>query len=737
MSRPTDHNTQEECHIPIMELHSPPSYTLNNNPISSTCITINHPNTDTNPQPMSSLSNPSSLKRRKSLQVHWHPSVNQLQAAKRRRQIVSLLSILAFFSSLTLVLFHYSGCDITTGQCQQTITSPSSSSVTGSSLVQGRKQILGPNAPPSSVGIFGSEGLLMDSEVMIATGGRRYKAHARGPWSFLYGHQKSNHHRVGEEGSREDENEAYGGDASRYEDESERQEVMESSESVENEMNEFEEEDYGLGETEVSGGRSEFDFEEDDVEDLTPTTEKSLKPIPQETYVDNWNEGSDLLSDEYIELEDDYIPLPRGDDYRRRQSLNGRMDPDTKYMTYLPDSGLSNQFHGMLRAMMLAKSLCRTLILPPITVSNYYYDYNKDSDDDEDKSQQNQPWSSYFELETFKYLTGVKIVELQDLRDPNQVSVSPQEGLKCQITSGVGSLRPLDSTAKEFVKQWKFDLSLTQLRTETSELDELVSALEGQDEKLLCISNAYNIIVSEDDEWDLFGRYLYFSPKFEGAFSRVLQGLNEEGMQRQVSHQQPEQQPEGSASTTEQRSDAIASKIQHNDNNDFYDHGRINSAIIPNINKLYRDLISRSDKNKASPLHGPYISIHAKRGDHIDYCQQHFQHDLRSCLPTTQELASTLHNIILSDPSLKGLPVYVSTNEDRPEELDEFRALGWQVLNHQEMGSKKQLGVFGPMMMDQIFMAKAQLLIGVRTSAFSKVGANRVEDWYARRAVFM
>ncbi|KAF9398234.1 hypothetical protein BGX21_008032 [Mortierella sp. AD011] len=575
----------------------------------------------------------------------------------------------------------------------------------------------------------------MDSEAMIATGGRRYKAHARGPWSFLYGHQKPNHHRV-EEGSREDENEVHGGDASGYEDESERQGVIESSESFENEMNEFEEENYDLSETGLSSDGSEFDFEEDDVEDLTLTTERSLEPIRQETYVDNWNEDSDLLSDEYIELEDDYIPLPKGDDYWRRQSLNGRMDPDTKYMTYLPDSGLSNQFHGMLRAMMLAKSLGRTLILPPITVSSYYYDYNKDSGDDEDKSQQNQPWSSYFELETFKYLTGVKVVELQDLRDPSQVSVSPQEGLKCQITSGVGSLRPLDSTAKEFVKQWKFDLSLTQLRTETSELDELVSALEGQDEKLLCISNAYNIIVSEDDEWDLFGRYLYFSPKFEGAFSRVLQRLNEEGVQQQVPHQrftdnyhnQPEQQPEGSASTTEQHSEAIANKIQHNDNNDFYDHGRINSAIIPNFNKLYRNIIPRGDKNMASPLHGPYISIHAKRGGYIDYCQQHFQHDLQSCLPTTQELASTLHNIILSDPSLKGLPVYVSTNEDRPEELDGFRALGWQVLNHQAMGSKEELGVFGPMMMDQIFMANAQLLIGVRTSAFSKVGANRVED---------
>ncbi|KAF9348891.1 hypothetical protein BGX26_012747 [Mortierella sp. AD094] len=562
---------------------------------------------------------------------------------------------------------------------------------------------------------------------MMATGGRRYKAHARGPWSFLYGHKKSKHHRVEEDGLQEDGNEVYGEDASEYADESEGQDVMESSESFENEMNEF---------------------EEDDVEDLMPTTGKSLKPTPQEAYVDIWNESSDLLSDDdYIELEDDYVVLSKGEDYRRRQTLYGRMDPDTKYMTYLPDSGLSNQFHGMLRAMMLAKSLGRTLILPPITVSNYYYDYNNESDDDEDKSQQNQPWSSYFELDTFKYLTGVKVVELQDLRDPDRVTVSPQESLKCQITGGVGSLRPLDSTAKEFVKQWKFDLSLTQLRTETSELDELTSALRSQDkEKLLCISNAYSFIVPKNDEWDLFGRYLYFSPAIEGAFSRVLQRLKERDMQRQMSHErlhstdyyrnQPQQQPERSASTTEQHSKATANKIQHNDNNDFYDHGRINSAVIP-INKLYRNIVPSDDKNKVSPPHGPYISIHARRGDYIDYCQQQFQHDLQSCLPTTQELASTLHNIILSDPSLKGLPVYVSTNEDRPEELDEFRALGWQVLDHQAMGSKEQLGVFGPMMMDQIFMAKAQVLIGVRTSAFSKVGANRLEDWYGRRAVFM
>ncbi|KAF9438467.1 hypothetical protein BGZ76_007721 [Entomortierella beljakovae] len=696
---------------------SPTDHRADDSLNTSTCIiNIEQPvraiNTDSSSHLVQSLSKTPSQKKKKTLQVHWHPSVNQRQSEKRRQQILSLLSVLAFFTSLTLILYHYSGCDIATGQCQERSRPRSSIPSNTQSSSHSRKQLLD-NSPVE--GVFGGEGLLMDSEVLMAAGGRRYKTQARGPWSVLYRHRASNHNRDGE-GRSQSEEEGYDQeDLSNFNSEYDIQDEsgLDNFEDVDSYTEDYTPEDIDYGE---DGG--EFEYEGDMNEDIGSVTSQGES-------IEVWDNNMELLADdEYIELDEDYTITSEGEDPRQRQTLKNRMDPDIKYITYLPDSGLSNQFHGMLRAVMLARDLGRTLILPPITASNKYDDYNSGDDDNESLAEQHQPWSSYFDLETFEYLTGVKVVELQDLRELDQITGLPKENLKCHITCGVGSLKPLDSTAMEFAEQWKFDLSMSHLEIETSEFEELVPTLRSQDkEQLLCISNAFNIVTPKREEWDLFGRYLYFAPTAEEYFKKVLSKLDEK--------------INPSRYTVDGFSQASEGNSGAKSNNNEY----INSAIIPN-NKLYRDsdMDSSNDNNYNSqilPPFGQYISIHAKRGDYVEYCQHHFQHALHTCLPTAQELASTLRDAIVANPSLKGLPVYVSTDEDRSAQLAEFRALGWYVLDHRAIGTEKNLGTFGPMILDQIFMARAQALIGVRTSAFSRIGAHRQEDWGGHHAVFV
>ena len=484
----------------------------------------------------------------------------------------------------------------------------------------------------------------------------------------------------------------------------------------------FEDDEYEMD------GSSEGDEEEDATEDeddfllgLTPGA------TPKEAYIDIWNEGSDILSeDDFLELEEDYHLVAKSGE-SRQQSLGRSLDPNTKYMTYLPYAGLTNQFYGMLHAIMIAKSLGRTLILPPITASSH------------DKSEQNQPWSDYFDLDTFMQLTGVEVVELKDLRRADRFSAI--ESLSCHITCGFGSLRPLDFTAKEFLKQWKFDLSMNQLEIETTEFNELVPALRSQEnEQMLCITNGYKIAVPKKDEWDLYGRYFYFNPVVDRFFSTALDKLSARNQQQQQQRlykseqDRNQQQQEESLGPDEEKQ-----QQHHNDfdqrvdtNDQPYEH--MNSALTADT-RHYNNNNNINSHNAAAP--GSYISIHARRGDFIDYCQQQFPHALSSCLPTTQELASRLNDLLVSDPSLRGLPVYVSTDEDRSEKLAEFRSMGWQVLEDSFLGASERLGVFGPMMMDQVFMAQAQTLIGVRTSTFSRVGVYRQEDWYGRRAFLM
>ncbi|KAF9127882.1 hypothetical protein BGW39_005493 [Mortierella sp. 14UC] len=483
--------------------------------------------------------------------------------------------------------------------------------------------------------------------------------------------------------------------------------------------------DGGSEDEEEGSGQDEDDY----LLDVTPGA------TPQEAYIDIWNEGSDTLSeDDFLELEEDYHTIVKAGSQQQQQqqqqpSLIHSLDPNTKYMAYLPYAGLTNQFYGMLRAIMVAKSLGRTLILPPITASSH------------DKSRQNQPWSDYFDLDAFMQLTGVELIELKDLRQADKVS--EVESLNCHITCGLGSLRPLDFTAKEFLRQWKLDLSMTQLEIETTEFNELVPALRSQEsEQMLCITNGYKIMVPQKEEWDLFGRHFYFTPAVDRFFSLALEKLSSRNYLQQrhrfydsdfqdTNHQQ-QQQPSRLGDNNEilQQLNDFDQRIDTNDQ----PHDRTNSALTANARHYNTNT---NNNNAVTPNGHSFISIHARRGDFIDYCQQQFPHALPSCLPTTQELASTLNNLLVSDPSLRGLPVYVSTNEDRSEELAEFRAMGWQVLEDSFLGASERLGVFGPMMMDQVFMSQAQTLIGVRTSTFSRVGAYRQEDWYGRRAVLM
>jgi hypothetical protein len=127
------------------------------------------------------------------------------------------------------------------------------------------------------------------------------------------------------------------------------------------------------------------------------------------------------------------------------------------------------------------------------------------------------------------------------------------------------------------------------------------------------------------------------------------------------------------------------------------------------------------------------------------------------------------------------IPVLVATNEHRSEELARLRQLGrrrkstrnasvnsnrdeqdavargggrkdkeeltaegeeeeeeeWIILDHEEMKTVERLGVFGPMMVEQLLMAEAEALVGVKMSTFSRVGGYRQRDWYQRRILYM
>ncbi|KAG0309443.1 hypothetical protein BGZ98_002327 [Dissophora globulifera] len=380
------------------------------------------------------------------------------------------------------------------------------------------------------------------------------------------------------------------------------------------------------------------------------------------------NESDDLTSDrelqESVDLRAEEQPVVID---RFEETLD--QESDTKYLTYLPYAGITNQFYGMLRGMEVARALGRTLIIPPITASSH------------DKSKQNQPWSKFVDLAKFSERTGIKVVEFHELRD---VEVAEFNEIKCGITCGFGSKRTIDFTAKGFLKQWKLDVTLEPLQVDATKLEAITSVLMPMnDQKFLCISNAYKIAVKDKSEWERFGQYLYFTPEVE-------------------------------------------SFVQ-----EFLDQNLVKPEPV----------IDPKTQQMTTPEH-QYLAIHVRRGDFAAYCEGNFQGaKMIHCLPSTEQIAERIDEVQsrlnpTSDPS-KVLPVFVATNERRPEELKKFADLGWWYLDHDQMGTVERLGVFGPMVVDQVFMAHAQGFVGIQMSTFSRVGALRQRDWHGRQVEYM
>ncbi|KAF9158212.1 hypothetical protein DFQ26_007877 [Actinomortierella ambigua] len=593
------------------------------------------------------------------------------------------------------------------------------------------------------------------------------------------------------------------------EDEGEEIEEVEEMEELMGEEVEEEQEEIDGGVEESSNEDPEYEEEDDgsvigvepEVEDTTAmddgitrepeTPDVSSHSFPAHHHMlntgssseaDIWNDGQDFLTDDdFLELDEDYATIvSHGTEEEAAQALSSykaqqgskqadhslpaqsapsvleKLDSGTQYLTYLPYAGITNQFYGILRALVLAKSLGRTLIIPPITPSSH------------DKPGEPQPWSTYFDIGTFTYLTSVKVIELHNLKDPlvtpvqsrsmkrgeeavkkaadkgaipagdHQLSLPTLEPLSCLQTGGFGLKRPLDFTAQEYLRHWGFDLT-TYPSEHPDELDveQLAASIreDSRTQQLLCITNSHKISVPQGSEWDQYGRHFYFSPILERFYVSAMDKLREEfDLDMQNGEQQHQQLPQYKEEGEEEKEQSLEdTDPPHNS------HHPVPHRTTTNVEAIvdHRLQEPRSELYATQPI--SFISIHARRDDFIDYCQSHFTLDrMHTCLPSTEHLAATLSRLQARNPLLRHLPVLVSTNERRPEELAKFRSLGWHVVDHVRLQSEDKLGgVFGPMMVDQILMARARLLIGVRASTFSRVGALRQMDWYNRRSFIL
>ncbi|KAF9109989.1 hypothetical protein BGX27_006903 [Mortierella sp. AM989] len=368
------------------------------------------------------------------------------------------------------------------------------------------------------------------------------------------------------------------------------------------------------------------------------------------------------------------------------------LDPTVKYLSFMTYAGLTNQFIALENAAYIAIRLNRTLIVPPITTNSH------------DRHNSNQRWSEFFDFSRFRVLTGINLVEWNDIRPltSEQIEVgrrkarlggkayplwdSLAENLTCQVIYGFGDSERLHTTELTFSRQFLFrpqfvrpparkpstktfdrttigakdNINMEDIVT----VDDLVDRYTDSKEHLLFLSHSFKL---KDPlgrrSWQTAGRYLRFLPKVNDYAKRLIH------------HRAPEARETGK-----------------------------------------------------------YIAVHLRRGDIWQKCRSQSEEGMLACITPLSFYADAVKKAYKT--AGEKLPVVVATDSNSEEDHITIAKLGWRRLNHELYTTEQELGIFGPALVDAAILADAEVMVGSYSSSMSRVAERRQMSWHNRTVIY-
>lgn len=172
--------------------------------------------------------------------------------------------------------------------------------------------------------------------------------------------------------------------------------------------------------------------------------------------------------------------------------------------------------------------------------------------------------------------------------------------------------------------------------------------------------------------------------------------------------------------------------------------------------------------------HPQFIIIHLRRGDIVNKCPAGMAE--KDCIVQIEAIADKIDQIEKvrrtealealkktmtdDDPASDGrnyvhkrLPVLVTTNEQRREELDKIDRLGWILLDHgdvekdekgeiepsmtKKLGTETRFGPWYPSMLDAVLLTRGDYLIGMANSRMSILATQRGAAWHNHKTMLM
>ncbi|KAK3836113.1 MAG: hypothetical protein J3R72DRAFT_526346 [Linnemannia gamsii] len=428
------------------------------------------------------------------------------------------------------------------------------------------------------------------------------------------------------------------------------------------------------------------------------------------------------------------------------------LNPNTKYLSFMPYGGLTNQFIAVQSAAYIAFKLNRTLLLPPI-ISNSH-----------DHKNTHQRWSQYMNLPKLTTLTGIRVLEWDQIRplSPAQQQVGLVQALKSTHLAGpyhseteewasiaenvtchivCGNTCPdlyINSSAQNFMFQFllrpvyvdplppkaddqtadrqhiAYDNKNTESLVIAEDLlgrysdfdDRLPEEIARGKPNLLFLSNTFKIKAAESKSifWEVIGQHIHFEPKMmQHATLRTNKEIQADF--------NVEVLPNDDLEEVEITEDEHQNPISED------------GTTVTNI--------------QAPATRVPYIAVHLRRGDIWRKC--HGQ-DIENCvLPMGRYIDAVKRAREYAFKSLgllSHLPVVVATDSTSEDDFQKIKELGWHLLDHDKYGTVEVWGTFGPAMVDAAILAHADVLVGSYVSSMSQIAALRQREWYGRRSFF-
>ncbi|KAF9356804.1 hypothetical protein BGX26_004718 [Mortierella sp. AD094] len=428
------------------------------------------------------------------------------------------------------------------------------------------------------------------------------------------------------------------------------------------------------------------------------------------------------------------------------------LNPDTKYLSYFPHAGITNQFISLQAAGFAAKKLNRTLILPPL-ISNTH-----------DTDNTHQRWSIFLDLPKFTRLTGVRVQEWDLVRPltPTQQKIGRDqatfgnsqgtfletdewarvaENITCQVIFGYGTPElEINPSSWNFVWHFLFrpvfkkpppppvsgmPANVTEESKEPDVLttmDDIIARYRDNKDQLLLFSHTYKILDPHFGRrfWDEIGANLHFVPQLRDYTTlRVNEEVKKDEGIEVLPNDLEEEEEEMEASPKDEPMESI---IPTNKNLNAKESGEPRNPAISKIT------------TPAARI--PYIAVHFRRGDIGDKCTEV---DMLRCLIPFEVYEDAIARA-REDAAKRGLhsrlPVVVTTDTTSLDDLRKMKQLGWHRMDHAKYGTEQLWGSFGGAMVDAVVLANADVFVGNTISSMDRIAVRRQTAWHHRNSVY-